>query len=139
MAETGQPFSPAEDEILLRKWHAGVSFAEIGRIIGRSRDAVRQRCQRLHLPNRRHEQKEQSPLGFSPTDVQHASRQEDACNLHLVDLLREYGKGKTLGEGKAAYRQRCELDIPAGAEKPAIYASFGERSYCGSPAATCAW
>lgn len=32
---------------------------------------------------------------------------------HLVDLMRSFG-GKTLGEAKAEYRRRCELDIDPG-------------------------
>ena len=144
-----------EDTILTRMWHGGQSNADIADILGRSTCAVKKRACRLKLskrpevapspvPRKReykrsHTQLMDKPIGYSPFDALHSARQDHRCSLHLLDLLREYAPGQTLGDAKAAYRQRCELDIPAGAEKPTIYVHSADRSYCGSPAATCAW
>ena len=58
---------------------------------------------------------------------------EKSCVLHLIDLMREYG-GETLGDAKAAYRSRCELDIDPGPVNvtTSVKPYFVERSFVGS-------
>lgn len=155
----GRPFTPAEDAVLRREWGQGRSAMAIAADLGRSASSVSKRAQRLGLCQSRkvlrekafaerkkagtsyrplHSQLRNEPLGVTANDMVHSSFQETACRLHLVDLMREFAPGLTVGEAKAAYRNRCEFYVPEGADKPAIYATWGERSYCGSPAATCA-
>ena len=56
-----------------------------------------------------------------------------SCMEHLIDLMREYG-GETLGDAKAAYRSRCELDIDPGSVNvtTSYKVYFVERSFVGS-------
>jgi len=70
-----------------------------------------------------------------PTLQEHnaVSRSKAAVTYHLIDLVREYG-GRTLGEAKANYQRRNELDIPPGSERSLIIPSVMHMSACSSPA-----
>lgn len=75
-----------------------------------------------------------TPITFTTLELQRAYRDRVACIEHLVDLMREFG-ASTVGEGKALYRQKHELDILPGSEFKPVTPRREELSYCGSPAA----
>lgn len=77
---------------------------------------------------------DEPPATWTEWELTQRKRDIDACNRQLLDLMREYG-GKTLGESKAIYRQRCELDILPGSDFRPISVGSRDQSYCGSPAA----
>ena len=159
MSTAQAPFwAPHEDVVLRAMWADNRSLTAIGIVLNRSRKGVSARARKLGLPLRDTKGQEigerpAKPAEAAPPrpavklrdrewsltklDTLQQSRQQDACRLLLVDLMREYGGG-TLGKAKAEYRSRCELDIPPGAEKPTTYVRMVELSFCGSPAATCA-
>lgn len=77
---------------------------------------------------------DEPPATWTEYELTRAKRDRDACARHLIDLMREYG-GATLGDSKALYRQRCELDILPGSDFRRVTVIGAEQSYCGSPAA----
>ena len=77
---------------------------------------------------------DEPPATWTEWELTQRKRDEEACVRHLADLVREYG-GRTIGESKAIYRQRCELDILPGSEFKPVSVNGADRSYCGSPAA----
>lgn len=84
----------------------GHTDEDIAEAIGRTPGAIRHKRCRLvgQLQDRMAIVHSQSG---APRDVVMDNRH------HLVDLMRAFG-GKTLGEAKAEYRRRCELDIDPG-------------------------
>ena len=74
------------------------------------------------------------PATWTEYELTREKRDREACARHLIDLMREYG-GNTVGESKALYRQRCELDILPGSEFKPTSVGGRDQSYCGSPAA----
>lgn len=152
--QNGRPWTEQEDTVLRWMWDQTRTAIDIGVALNRSRKSVEARAVRIGLPGRhalfRPAPRPPAPrkrppavklkdktFGVTSQDTRHQSSQAQACRLHLVDLMREFG-GKTVGEAKASYRERCELYVPPGAEKATIYSIALDRSFCGSPAAFCA-
>ena len=145
---TGRPWTPAEDATLRVMYGDGAAYFEIAEVLGRSPSGVDDRRMALKIPARprvshqrglagnRKRRDIEVPLTFTTYELDFAQRTRQACVLHLVDLIREYGGG-TVGAAKAQYQSRCEWHVPPGAETAPINIFSGHRSYCGSPAAMC--
>lgn len=147
---TGRPWTPAEDATLRVMYIDGAAYFEIAEVLDRSPSGCADRRMALKIPARprvSHQRglagnrkriyvANQPPITFTTYELDFAARTRQACVLHLVDLVREYGGG-TVGNAKAEYRSRCELDIPQGADAAAINIFSDHRSFCGSPAAMC--
>lgn len=75
-----------------------------------------------------------TPITFTEVELQRVKRDRIACVEHLIDLMREFDAAN-VGEGKARYRQKHELDILPGSDFRPVTPRREELSYCGSPAA----
>jgi len=153
-----------DDNLFHQMWKSGMSYSEIAQRLNRTpgaldhrrkdlafaprpaavvgtgiRAATRQHYRGLMEPNRGRKlmSKSDKPMGFTHSEMSQAYRDEQSCDMHLVDLLRAFGGG-TIGEAKARYQAAHELNIPH--ERDSIsttYTAQQPASYCGSPAALC--
>ncbi len=149
-SRTGRPWTPAEDATLRVMYGDGASYFDIADALGRTPSGCDDRRMALKIPARprvshqrglagnrkRIDVANQPPIAFTDKEIFAAKYAAEACTRHLIDLVREYGGG-TVGAAKAAYRSRCELDIPPGPEAVTINIFADSRSYCGSPSAMC--
>lgn len=100
----GAPWSQFEISIVRKMHMDGASDAMIGRELGRKADGVRYCREKFSItrnPNRLRQVTTPFEDGYQ------------ASLWHLIDLMRSY-KALTLGEAKAKYRSRNELDVPEG-------------------------
>lgn len=128
-----------DDEIAQLKamWAAKEPLKDIAKALDRSEKSVwaKARAIGLRRPNPVGAvPKDGVPIGLEARDADIARATRIACTLHLADLIREYGGG-TLGEAKAIYASRNELNI---LPEPSAQTSLPTREYlsaCSSPAA----
>lgn len=144
----GVYWSRDEDERAKTLFRAGMTYDDIAVRMGRSRDSVRRRLDRLsgvNVPKPAADTKARfvaklhhdgEAIGVTSVEMTRRSYEIMSCRRHLADLVREYGK--TVGEAKAAYRSRNELDILPGADFRPVRVTQVMQSYCGSPAANAA-
>jgi hypothetical protein len=133
-------------------YRGGETYAMIAAALGRSVKSVESIRRKMDLPPRDNPalaQKAKREAAKDPTrpmrrDFERSqgptlqennaiARDKAAVTYHLIDLVREYG-GRTLGEAKANYQRRNELDIPPGSERSLIIPSVMHMSACSSPA-----
>jgi hypothetical protein len=133
-------------------YRGGETYAMIAAALGRSVKSVESIRRKMDLPARDNPalaQKAKREAALDPTrrmrkdfersagpTLQENNREFYAkrnVQYHLIDLMREYG-GKTLGEAKANYQRRNELDIPPGSERSLIIPSPMTLSACSSSA-----
>jgi len=148
----GRPISPVELRTFELMYRGGETFAMIAAALGRSVKSVEAMRRKLDLPPRDNPalaQKAKREAAVNPaqrmrrdfersqgpTLQEHnaVTRARAAVTYHLIDLVREYS-GTTLGEAKANYQRRNELDIPPGSERSLIIPSVMHMSACSSPA-----
>lgn len=130
-------YTDAEIGTLEAMWRAKEPLSAIAKAIDRSEKSVWHKARALGLRQSRPVAavpKDSQPM--EPTVNELTARQEAiaANRRHLADLVREYGGG-TLGEAKAIYVSRNELNI---LPDPSAQTSFPTREYlsaCSSPAA----
>lgn len=148
-----------EDTLFHTMWKAGMSYAEMGKQLNRSPGALDHRRKDLAFAPRKGVvgfgiraaerglmeanrgrkliSKSDKPMGFTHSEMSQAFRDEQSCDMHLVDLLRSFGGG-TIGEAKARYQAAHELNIPHERDSVSmVYTAQQPASYCGSPAALC--
>lgn len=91
---------------------SGMFVKEIAAVMNRSFCSIESKREALGLVRKKEPKAvvEKVPDDISPATREEISRR-NACRVHLADLVREFGEGITLGEAKAAYRARCELEI----------------------------
>jgi hypothetical protein len=133
-------------------YRGGETYAMIAAALGRSVKSVESIRRKMDLPARDNPALAQAakraaakdptrPMrrdferSQGPTLQEHnaVTRSRAAVTYHLIDLVREYS-GTTLGEAKANYQRRNELDIPPGAERTLIIPSVMHISACSSAA-----
>ena len=133
-------------------YEGGETYAMIAAALGRSVKSVESIRRKMDLPPRdnpalaqkakraaaadpAYKMRRDFERSQGPTLQEHnaVTRAKAAVTYHLIDLLREYG-GRTLGEAKALYQQRNELDVPPGAERSLIIPSAMTLSACSSSA-----
>ena len=118
-------WSMTEIEGALALYNEGKSYAEISRVFGRTPDACKKIIHRYNV----------APQTYNNDTRNRPRTPESDCTLHLVDLMRMFAKkGEELGDAKARYRERCELDIDPGYRlvTAAVQPYHIERSYVGS-------
>jgi hypothetical protein len=133
-------------------YEGGETYAMIAAALGRSVKSVESIRRKMDLPPRdnpalaqkakraaaadpAHKMRRDFERSQSPTLQENNSvaRAKAAVTYHLIDLMRKYG-GQTLGEAKALYQQRNELDVPPGAERSLIIPTPMTLSACSSSA-----
>jgi len=148
----GRPITPSDMRTFQLMYEGGETYAMIAAALGRSVKSVESIRRKMDLPPRDNPalaQKAKRAAAVDPTrpmrrDFERSqgptlqennaiARDKAAVTYHLIDLVREYG-GRTLGEAKANYQQRNELDIPPGSERSLIIPSVMHMSACSSPA-----
>ena len=148
----GRPVTPVELRTFELMYRGGETYAMIAAALGRSVKSVEAMRRKLDLPPRNNPaltQKAKREAAVNPAqrmrkDFERSAgptlqennavtRSKAAVTYHLIDLVREYS-GTTLGEAKANYPRRNELDIPPGAERRLVIPSALTLSGCSSPA-----
>lgn len=133
-------------------YEGGETYAMIAAALGRSVKSVESIRRKMDLPPRDNPalaQKAKREAAADPTrrmrkdfersqgptlqENNSVARAKAAVTYHLIDLVREYS-GTTLGEAKANYQRKNELDIPPGAERALIIPSAMTLSACSSSA-----
>lgn len=134
-----KPWTIEDAERAIECWRSGMTDRQTAEALGRSREQVTAQRTRLKIAANRVEPRARMEAannaradGSSGASVM----DKDACfamsRRHLANLVREYGA--TVGEAKAAYRARCELQIDEeGAVNWSIVSRFA-MSACSSSA-----
>lgn len=152
MLNHGRPITASDMRTFQLMYEGGETYAMIAAALGRSVKSVESFRRKIDLPPRDNPALAQAakraaaadpmrPMrrdferSQGPTLQEHnaVARSKAGVTYHLIDLMREYG-GKTLGEAKALYQQRNELDVPPGAERSLIIPSTMTLSGCSSSA-----
>lgn len=141
MLNAGMRFSDSDIRTFTLMYMGGEKYCVIAAALGRSVKSIESMRRKLDLPVREkpaQSKKDKSTPSYligvvTVAEMNRAKSDRDAVILHLVDLMREYG-GKNVGEAKAIYRQRNELEIPPGAERTLIIPSSMHISACSSAA-----
>jgi len=152
MLNHGRPITPVELRTFELMYRGGETFAMIAAALGRSVKSVEAMRRKLDLPPRNnpaltqkakreaaanpaHRMRKDFERSAGPTLQEHnaVTRSKAAVTYHLIDLVREYS-GTTLGEAKANYQRRNELDIAPGAERTLIIPTSMNISACSSAA-----
>ena len=152
MLNHGRPITASDMRTFELMYRGGETYAMIAAALGRSVKSVESIRRKMDLPARDNPalaQKAKREAAKDPTrrmrkDFERShgptlqennavTRARAAVTYHLIDLVREYS-GTTLGEAKANYQRRNELDIPPGSERSLIIPSVMHISACSSPA-----
>jgi len=138
----GRKFTPVELRTLELMYRGGETYAMIAAALGRSVKSVESMRNKMGLEPRQNPasirgvdrpKRKDFERSSGPTLQEHnaVTRFKAAATYHLIDLVREYS-GTTLGEAKANYQRRNELDIPPGSERTLIIPSPMSLSACSS-------
>jgi hypothetical protein len=149
---SGRPVSPVELRTMELMYRGGETYAMIAAALGRSVKSVEAMRRKMDLPPRNNPALAQQAKKAAAVDPAHRMRRDfersqgptlqennavarakAAVTYHLIDLVREYS-GTTLGEAKANYQRKNELDIPPGSERTLIIPSPMSLSACSSSA-----
>lgn len=140
----GRKFSQTDMRTLELMYRGGETYAMIAAALGRSVKSVESMRNKLGLEPRQNPasirgvdrpKRRDFERSSGPTLQEHnaGTRAKAAVTYHLIDLVREYS-GTTLGEAKAHYQRKNELDIPPGSERTLIIPSPMSLSACSSSA-----
>jgi hypothetical protein len=152
MLNHGRPITASDMRTFELMYVGGETYAMIAAALGRSVKSVESIRRKMDLPPRDNPALAQQAKRRAAVDPTHRMRKDfersqgptlqennavtrakAAVTYHLIDLMREYG-GQTLGEAKALYQQRNEIDVPPGAERFLIIPSTMTLSGCSSSA-----
>jgi hypothetical protein len=160
-----------EDTLFHTMWKAGMSYADMAQQLNRTpgsldhrrkdlafaprpqveglglRPALKSRGLMEPHRGRKWISKTDKPVGYTFHEASQAFRDEQACDMHWIDLHRSFGGGDSYWSKcgrhvKAptidAYKAAHELNIPHERDGVSmVYTAQQPASYCGSPAALC--